>query len=332
VLMVDNLAAVCSVFDDGRAVDLADRLAALARDGAAQGIHLVVSARTARDLGHRLSQQFPHRLVMALADMTGYLTLGLHARDVPMLPPMRAIDLASQRLVQLVEPPELAHWGSQPDSATVEQIGSFPSIVDACDLPPAVVNDDRLEIAVGIDAVALQPVWFRLRAGQHGLVVAGDGLGRSNTLRLLLRQLSAADGSPELTVVAPPSSPLRDETLGRLVVSGDELVELACRPAVVLVDDADRLAPEMVQALNTLIAEPGPDLRIIAATTPAHVRKLRSWVRPLVAEGASILLSAPADADVLGARCGHLAAMGRLPGRGYVFTGGRSIPTQVAHI
>ena len=299
VLMIDNLAAVLGAYDDMGAAAFVDRLGAVARDGSPQRIHVVLTARTVRDVSHRLSQQIPNRLVLALADPSGFLTLGLKQREVVPLPDMRAMDLSTKRTVQLVEPPDLVEQLSDYDiepSRLPRPIRTFPVALGTDELERASVDSDgRLLVPVGIEAADLGSATLVLQPGEHALVVSAAGGGRSTALLTILDQLATAELGLELFRVAPLGSPLCNDGLpGAFVSNAEELSALGDRAGVLLVDDAGRLDDEMSSALETLTSLTGSPLRVVAAATTDHARAMRSNVSKVEpAEPASCLAVRP---------------------------------------
>jgi len=338
VLLIDNIASVLASHDELAAVQLADRLGALARDGAPHGLHLAVSARTARDIPHRLAQQMANRLVYALADPTGYLTLGLQSREVVALPRMRAIDLALRQVVQMVEPPDVADCqqdgssgAAAPDSMPLP-IHSFPTLCSLDDVDQAHLLDGVLSVPIGIEGTQLGQASLVLHPDEHAVVIASNGMGRSTTLLTLTHQLAALEGELDIVRIAPRRSPLASDDLpGNLVATPEALAKcvLQTNGCVVLVDDARFVSEATGVALRTL-AESSGNVKIIAATSPDYARSLRAWTTPLRHSGTGILLGgSPADGDLFGTRIVRVAHAGQLPGRGHLFERGKGEPVQL---
>jgi len=320
VLLVDNIAAVLDQHDDLAEADLVDRLNAVVRDGSTRGVHIAITARSVRDVPHRLAQQIPNRLVQALADPGGYLALGLRAREVPPLPPMRAVDVATSRVVQLVEPPaelDLVQTSTH-DSVEpcVERVPGFPSSLSVADLPPARLVDGVVHLPIGVEGRGLGFGELELRPSRHMLVVGAPGSGRTTTLGTIVDRLDAA-GIDAMTVTADTEPSAIDRLEGRAT------------PIVMLIDDADGLRPETATACERLLADPGAI--VVAATTPSAARSLRSWFAPIRAGGVGLLLGTCAgEPDLLGARGERVPGLGEVPGRGRLTTAGRSVAIQVA--
>lgn len=337
VLLIDNLSAVVAAFDDVAGSELVRRLGALARDGSPSRVHLVVTARTARDIGHRLAQHIPHRLVLSLADPSGYLTLGIRSRDVVELPKMRAIDLVTKSLVQLALPPDLSDPASLLDAPRVQPstIASFPEIVRRDQIPPATCSDGILDVPVGIEAQNLGPAILPLRPREHTLIAAAAGMGRSSLACAILRQLVDTPGPLRLGRICLPESAMAAASMpGEYLPDGcaiEHFVDSGDAPSVVAVDDPEWLDDEVIGAIHAAMKS-GRDIRIIAATTPGYARSPRAWIHDVRRSQTGVLLGAHhSEGDLFRARLQPLEGSGLLPGRGFLIVRGRARATQFAH-
>jgi len=338
VLLIDNLAAVLAAHDDVHASEFTDRLAALARDGSSRGVHIAVTARTPRDISHRLAQQIPNRLVMDLADPSGFLALGLRLRDVVPLPALRAMDVRTRRVVQLVEPPDLSSLASESTSAqrVAPPVHSFPAVVAMHELAPAHIDPDgTIWVPVGIESSELGQATLVLQPGQHALVVGAAGLGRSMAAELIARQLS----EPELTLTVvsvahvlgfATSSASTD--VGRCDVDSVDALTAVEGPTVLVIDDAESLSSPMVQALERLVDANNPHVHIIATTTLDVARSVRSWTSRIRGSGVGILIGgAPSDGEIFKVRLGPLPGRGSIPGRGNLIIRGQVVGMQLGY-
>ncbi len=335
VLIIDNVAAVFAMFDDMQVSALTDRLAAIGRDGATLGVHLVVSARTPRDISHRIAQQIPNRLALALSDPSGYLALGIKLRDVVPLSAMRAIDVQTRHIVQLVEPPDLASWStSNPEIArSAPGVYSFPLSLGFAELEPAAISaHGTLHIPVGIDSEDLDQAELILRPAEHALVVGAPGMGRSTTAAVITRQLDR--GGVQTVRVVPYRSPLTaSDNPGQLVDNVGSIEELmhVNQRTVVVVDDADSLTTDMAAALEQLIDHRNECVHVVAATTIDAARSTRSWTARIRSGGTGILIGgARSDGEIFKVRLGPLDGRGVVAGRGNLIVRGRTLGVQLS--
>lgn len=338
-LIVDNIAAVIAVFDDLSAASLIDRLAALARDGGPLGLHLVLAARTVRDLPHRLAQQVPQRLVLNLSDPAGYLALGIKSCNIIDLPDMRAIDLATGRSVQLVEPPEchdaIDEAEPSPGLGPVP-VGAFPTSVLVHDLPAASRLDGALLLPIGISESDLAPAMLVLQPGAHALVVSPPGGGRSAVLSAIAQQVGRSGLAIKvLRIGVSGSGLLTADVPGDMVTSAAELAEQIASKEIglVLVDDAEYLDAELTAALSVMSARGDRSIRVVVATTPSFARSIQAWIGPLRASATGVIVGGTHfDGDALSVTLSKMAGLGRVAGRGHVIVRGRVQPAQLASL
>jgi S-DNA-T family DNA segregation ATPase FtsK/SpoIIIE len=339
VLLIDNLAAVLAAYDDVHGSDLTDRLAAVARDGSSLGVHIAVTARTPRDISHRLAQQIPNRLVMDLADPSGFLALGLRLRDVAPLPALRAMDVRTRHVVQLVEPPDLSSLASESASAQriAPPVHTFPDAVAMHELAPAHIDPDgTVRVPVGVESSELGQATLVLQPGQHALVVGAPGLGRSMAAELIARQLGELE--PTVTVVRVDHVPGFATSgtsidLGRIDADAVDALVSVEQSTVLVIDDAESLSLPMVQALERLVDANNGHVRIIATTTLDAARSVRSWTSKIRGSGVGILIGgAPSDGEIFRVRLGPLPGRGSIPGRANLIMRGQVVGMQLAYL
>jgi S-DNA-T family DNA segregation ATPase FtsK/SpoIIIE len=80
-------------------------IARIVHDGPAVGICTLATAKRERDVPATFAAQMPSRLVMRLADPTGYASFGFRPVDIPRFVPGRALDPADGAELQIVQPP-----------------------------------------------------------------------------------------------------------------------------------------------------------------------------------------------------------------------------------
>lgn len=337
LLVIDNVAAVLAVFDDVARAAMTDRLAALARDGAALGVQLAMTARTVRDVPHRLAQQIPQRMVMSLADSAGYLALGIKSRDVVDLPDMRAIELATGRLVQLVEPPaslDVIDTAQPTSDRAPSQVAGFPSAVSIEQLPPARTGDvGGLVVPIAIGERDLEPVALVLAPGEHALVVGPPGKESSSVLRAIEHQLERGGLDVSVYLIGAAGSGLTESAASdRVLVTEQDIDALAdLAGCVVLVDNADRLAAGIPEALTRLLANRSASHHVVVAVTPEFARLSQAWVVPLRSSATGVYVGCNLfDGDILKTRLPKVSGLGSVAGRGHLVVRGRAEAVQLA--
>ncbi|WP_345206621.1 FtsK/SpoIIIE domain-containing protein [Fodinibacter luteus] len=171
--------------------------------------------------------------------------------------------------------------------------------------------------------------WHPDEIGRRLLVVGPPGSGRTNTLRVLAEAASAAR-RPVAVVTGAPAADGTTWAPGATLLAPDEaerLVTLRRRhpDLVVLVDDADRLAPKapVQPVLHEIVglADRDPGLVVVTTSTSALVTRFRGLDVEIARYRSGILLMpSPGDGDVLGVRVPTTPP--RLPGRGLLVRGG----------
>ena len=342
VVLIDNLAAVLARFDELEAMQLTERLVTLARDGAALGVGLAVSARSSRDVPHRFAQVFAQRLVGQLADPTGHLALGLGARQVPPGVPMRVLDVATKRLVQMVEAPPLADIEVGAATLAPEPILEFPDYVSADELPATLATSTGHVVSLGLDAVECHPVSVGTRPGAALMIVGPPASGRSTLAAVVARGLASATPAMSVLVVTDDRSPLAELGGAQVAGHGDPAaVEMlagsqpACgsdQRVLLVIDDVERLSADGLAAFTSLIDTIPPWLTLVVTTTSDAARAMRSPVTPLRTRNPLLLLGSglAVDADVAKISLPRLPDAGRVPGRGWLVERGRAVPLQFA--
>jgi S-DNA-T family DNA segregation ATPase FtsK/SpoIIIE len=188
-------------------------------------------------------------------------------------------------------------------------------------------------------------------AERHFLVVGPYRSGRSTALATLASSLAGGPEPPELRLLSPRRSPLRELELWSHVVSGVEECENAAlllsqeldaraaggesRPLVVVVDDAEELAESLGAAPLEAVVRRGRDLdvRVVAACErTAAQRAFSGWLREVRKEEHGLLLmpDADVDGDILGIRLPRRTNPVYPPGRGYLVVRGTASLVQVA--
>jgi hypothetical protein len=287
----------------------------------------------------RISNQIPTRVVMAMADASSYSMFGLRPRDVPDMGRLRGLVCPAQVETQLVECGDLLgdriaevskRWpmaGAGPDRLEV-----LSTTFEAAGLSAARLGPDGIVVPIGQDDKSLGECSATLVSGGGFCVVGPPSSGKSNAVTLVASQ--AVGVGATVWSLTPRRSSLAS-TVGVGALGDDDLVEFAGRVAgvldaggwlVVVVDDAEMLAPAWGKALKELAESRRERCVIVAAGSPEEFRSFQSWTGPLKASRSGVLLgvTSATDGDVLKATLGFRGSV-RLPrGRGFVLDDGQS--------
>lgn len=337
-LLVDNVGALRQVIDADRELELVWRgLELIVRDGRGLGIGTVLAASHERAVPAAMAAQIPDRLVMRLGDRMAYSSFGIRGADVPAMTPGRALVPEGAVELQVASPSaDLAAAvarlaGPSPRRPPV-RVDPLPDHVEL-DLAAATRTTSGVSVPVGLDLRTATTRRVVLELGTSWLVLGPARSGRSSVLLALAQAVAAADATITRFSVAPRATPLADTELtirpsgpGGVAAWVDAV--LSCPgPAVVLVDDADRLdGPSFAR----LAATRRDDVAFAVAATSDGVRPLTHWTRPLLRSRNGLLLApVPIDGDLL-----RVQLPARLPpaeaGRGLLVEDGQVVPVLVA--
>ena len=349
VVLVDGWEAIEEALRDIDHGAALDELLGLVRDGLRSGVHFAITGGRALVSG-RLPGLLPHRLVLQLPDPVDLVLAGID----PVLAaaprrPGRAIDVGSGLEVQLALPGDVGT--AEATAAAVERgatrsrssetarftpwrVEALPSSVS---LPELQIPEGMVALGVGGDDCRV--LGFTPDDAERRILVAGaPRAGTSNALALVVAQLVRA--GRHVAVVTPRRPPLgRWADSPELSSFGphdvDALVE-RCQghpELCVVVDDADQLEGSPIERALVEYAQLVHETRglVIAGTDLARANaSFRGLVPEVARDGIGLVLGprSPTDGDVLGVRLATGGARG--PGRGFLVSGGRCIPTQVA--
>ncbi|MGW1994987.1 FtsK/SpoIIIE domain-containing protein [Embleya sp. NPDC001921] len=331
----DPLAPTLYEYDDGRVMNEVVRLL---REGAAAGIHLVMTSERALING-RLSSVNDDMVLLRLADRAEYSGAGVPRTAIPgSMPPGRILVSGSwtEAQVCLLAPGEsgreqvealrrIAADARERDKAVDAarrpfELAALPTSITFAEAYEAVTPAQRrpLWALLGIGGDAVNAVGADFGDAQHTFAVVGPpGSGRSNTLATMAVSLLAS--GTRVVAITPRDSPLRllrAHPLVTLVEGADSdgsrttaAVEDLAGPAVVLIDDADLLSDmgSMVgYALREVIGS-GRDRGVglaYAATAETLLQSLSGWLGDVRRNRQGILLSPQlgGEGDLIGAR------------------------------
>ena len=367
VVMIDpweGFVASLGDLDLGEPVEL---VTLLLREGAAVGVHLVVTGDRLLVSG-RMATLVERKLVLRLADRADYGLAGLDPRSMPDEPgPGRGVDTVSGAETQV------AIIGTDPEGRVQADLlrtagdaaARRDSAVPAARRP---FRLDRLEGDLTVDAAwsrleagAARPSFAMVGIGGDDLVPVGPSLaeapgtflvvgaartGRSTVLVSMVRSLLAQ--GVEVVVVTPRASPLRDlaEQPGVLAVlhgtslHADQLAPLLGTGApagrVLVVDDAELVKDAPAAAwLADFVREcgDGPSAFLAAGSTVELGIGFLGWHADLRRNRCGAVLSprTTADGDLVGAHLARSSTSARpRPGVAHVHLGdGVTVPVTV---
>jgi len=364
ILFVDGweaLFAAINEYDNGR---LVDELTRMLREGAASGLHVVLTGdRTL--LSGRMGSLNENRLLLRMTDKSDYMLVGLPMDSLPTnVPPGRvwsSLTGTESQLALVVGDPSGAAQaeairalgakvterdaGVAPASRPLK-VGALPAELTFAQAYEKVTDRRPLCALLGIGGDDQAPIMVDFAGKAPAFVVVGPaGAGRSTALVTLAVSLLA--GGTKVVAVTPRSSPLRRLAShpGALVLAEpnptadalDTAIAQLGAPCVVLVDDADLLAqmPAADAALRRIVST-GRDRGIglaAAGSSETFVQSIVGWLGEArrIRQGVLLGPTSMGEGDLVGARIppNQLRKPVR-PGRGYVADPTTGALTQIA--
>ncbi|PBC69571.1 S-DNA-T family DNA segregation ATPase FtsK/SpoIIIE [Streptomyces sp. TLI_235] len=354
VVMVDGwdaLSAVLTEFDGGR---LLEQVVQLIREGAAAGIHLVMTSDRAL-MGGRVGSLNDARLLLRLPERTDYTSIGLSSSRLPavvrpgmgwLAPGGSAVQVAvldadrsgqgqADGLRRIAEAANTRDAGV-PDSLRPGRIASLPASIGFADalqqVPEAFRRPLWAMVGVGGDDLSVRGVDL---AGRSGVCAVAGPAGSGRSTLLLTMGLSLLAGGTRLIVLAPRPSPVRrlagmSEVLAVMTESNPAAADLhaalsaATGPTALLVDDADLLDRSGVDAVLREIVATGRDRAVglvYAGTGDLLGQVMMGWLGDARRARQGVLLSPQSmvEGDLIGARLSpDLVRRPLRPGRAYL--------------
>jgi DNA segregation ATPase FtsK/SpoIIIE, S-DNA-T family len=340
VVLVDGVGSLLAEFDGTDGLELGEIFRRVFADGPRVGIVFVVAATRLGDLPTRLSALVPAKLVLRHADPQELAGVGLRVKSLPTFVPGRAVDVETQRVVQLALPrPHPEHVAALrerwPEADGPGRLRALPATVAFADVAAtASVEGGVVRLPVGLEGEELQPAVLELPAGGHALVAGPPRSGKTSALVQMAHLVREADPTAVVLALCPTHSPLYGidplDGAGHLadlkgVVKG-ALTD--GRRWVLLVDDAPRVV-DVEGVLAKVLGSQRPGLHLVAAGRIDDLRAgLTHWTRPVRQSRTGLLLqpNLAADGEVLQTRLPRRVAspLGS-PGRGFVVNDG--VPT-----
>ncbi len=341
LLLIDNLAALRSEFDDPVGMELMDELARVYADGPQAGIHVAVTADRANTVPTAWMAVTTQKWLFRLADNYDYVSLGLTVKDVPQAMPGRAVMATSGLHIQLGRPQAslaASVAGRYPRSAPVATpIGVLPDELFLASLEAKPdVGEEPWRIPIGIRESDLGVAELVLYESEHAIVAGPARSGKSQTLWTIAEALAGT--GVHIAAIAGRRSPLHDCPAVDRVASpgGDATAMLALLraqqgPVVVLIDDADGIDDVDGAVAGLLGAR--PDLHVVAAARADSLRSLYGhWTQEVRKSKVGVLLrpSIDYDGDLVGANLPRRAPVQMGVGRGYLAHNGELDIVQIA--
>lgn len=331
VVLVDEMGSMREWFErqvDASAFETFNRVAA---GGPAVGMHFLLTAALPGDIRAQIAAVCGQRILLDLTDPTdaSFVIPGLRRRKSG-LPagrcnvsgdPAPLAQLARQRGAGL---PVRAGTGNHP-----EPVRTMPSEVV---LERLAVEPGRHMIGLGGDEVAAVAIEYVNDAAQL-LVLGESGSGRTTALRTIVAASLAAEPDREVRVIAERGTwPVPAIWASADVEAAVAELQASSRPQLLVLDDAERAQPGVLDAVGKLARNPERrDVRVVVSGR-AHdiVRSYDDAIRFLVSMRHALLLSPAADIessfDLRPARTRPMP----IPGRGILVRRRGAIPVQVA--
>ncbi|MFW2383453.1 MAG: hypothetical protein ACN4GZ_16990, partial [Acidimicrobiales bacterium] len=312
------------------------RFASLVRESSGLGISLVATATSDRQIPTRVSSHFATRLLHQLADPTAYASFGLRQRDVPSLAGRAVIDPSSGLdgvIASITDSDieDLLEMGLHPRSRPPDRLRDLPDRVSGEDLDRGpTVDTSCLTLPLG---VRTQDVETMLMSIQDMAVVLGSpGSGRSSTLVQLAQQAAGVGLKGEIVAVAPMTSALsKVDGVAVLDPEGPTDDELLSTASLVIVDDAERVSPDVGATLKHFAQNAGTGRWIVAAMSPADTKALMEWTSVFRQATTGFVLQPRAtDGDALKVMFSSTTVADMKPGQGVLVTNGKMTVVQAA--
>ena len=341
VVLIDNLAALRSEFDDPAGMELMDELARVYADGPQTGIHLAVTADRPNTVPTAWMAVTTQKWLFRLADAYDYVSLGLTVKDVPQATPGRAVMTESGLHIQLGRPQAslaasvAGRYSRSTPIAT--PIGVLPTELSLASLEArAEVGEEPWRIPIGMRESDLGVAELVLYESEHAIVAGPARSGKSQTLWTVAEALAGT--GVHIAAIAGRRSPLHDcPALDRVASPGGDATAMLAQlrvqqgPVVVLIDDADGIDDVDGAVAGLLGAR--PDLHVVAAARADSLRSLYGhWTQEVRKSKVGVLLrpSIDYDGDLVGANLPRRAPVQMTVGRGYLAHNGELDIVQVA--
>ncbi len=353
VLLLDNFAGFASQYEMGSMGGVRDQFSRLISDGPGLGVIVAASADRPNAVPGSIAALVPQKLVFRLGDTSDFGLLGISPRDVPKLPPGRAIDAVTKLEVQVALPgPDglaaaVAAVADGVDLSAVDParrprpIGTLVNNVSLSEICDGLsISEEEWVLPIGIGDTSLAPVALRLPAGEHVLIAGPPRSGKSTCLDAIAAMVGKTHPEVAITLVAFRRSPLLSaKEIGRTVATPEALdaaleeINAQPGPQLILIDDCDSVDDPM-NTLNRLLSASRPDLHVIAAGRADVLRgTYGNWTATLRRSrmGIGLKPDPDRDGDLWGTQFPRKATNQWPVGRGYAISEGAIEVVQAAH-
>ena len=315
-----------------------DRLARLIGEGSTKGVYSVIVGRRPGSFPAVVSATATQRLWFATADPSDLLGHVPSRLTSQLAAPGRCVALPDGLLGQCYQAASNSavqrFSGLRPPPA---KLPVMPLVVDAPDDLQAERAGNAWKIPVGIANGGADVGHLELWPGEHAVIAGNARSGKSQTLAMMARLISAHDGV-DTFVIAGQRSPLRGADVKAGLIDPTDLDPVSppwgsgpcSRPTVVMVDDADLLG-NLDDVLGPRLESHDPLFQVIVTGNPDRLRRMYgTWVAAVRSHRRGLLLCPENDFDgeVLG-NSESFRGSKRLPGRGYLIADGAKEQIQV---
>jgi S-DNA-T family DNA segregation ATPase FtsK/SpoIIIE len=331
VVLVDEMGSMREWFErqvDAVAFETFNRVVA---GGPAVGVHFVLTAVLPADVRAQVAAVCGTRLLLDLTDPTdaSFVIPGLRRRTSGLPAGRCNVSGDPSPMAQLARP-----WGA--DLAVRAGTGQHPEPVrtmpNQVELEGLPVDACRHVIGVGGDEVA--PVAIDYVGDAPQLLVLGEsGTGRTTALQTIVAASLAAEPDREVRVIAERGEwPVEALWTIAEVEAAVAEVSVSSRPQLVVLDDAERAQPGVLEAVGRLARNPERrDVRVVVSGR-AHdiVRSYDDAIRFLMSVRHALLLSPAADIETSFDLRPARVRPAPIPGRGVMVRRRGAIPVHVA--
>jgi len=345
IVFVDNTDIVREVSES-----LEDTLTKLSRDGIGVGIYITIAASRPGAVRYSVLNNFKNKLAMFMYDASDATTLvGRSAYQLPEVRGRAMVKLKDVHIAQLYLPVPhedemsyvkligevIADIDEHNTAPKARGVRIVPDAITYTDLVPYLNTNDRMGI-IGFDIESTEPTYFDMSITSQ-LIVGGPATGKTNVLKLLIKQFvddeSIADTTnlcfisdsracdlqdyediPSITYMSSENQ--LEEFFTRLsqeVGRRQNLYEqsgmrikdfIASLPtALVLIDDADNFVelckPKSFETESLMAKSKEMGITFIATTLPGKMRGYDGITTILKDNQAGLVLGSPSDQGIL---------------------------------